>query len=106
MGDKMKPALDNAEVASYELFTQMSKIDWHVRFLDKDNQPMQTNVIYISSTCYEISHYNSKKEYVNLIAPITAWGAKRIVNKFLAGKIPARRKPKTIKRYTVQAEHQ
>ncbi len=100
----MKPALDNAEVASYELFTQMSKTDWHVRFLDKDDQPMQTNILYITSDCYETTPYNTKEEYVNLISPMTAWGAKRIVNKFLAGKTPARKEPKTIKRYTVQAE--
>lgn len=98
----MKPALDNAEVSSYELFTQRDRTDWYVRFLKSDGEIMSTNVIYIGKSCYETSLYNSRNEYVKLIAPITAWGAKRLVNKFLAGKIPAKREPKTIKRYTVQ----
>ena len=62
---------------------------WQVRFLDTHFKPIQTSILTISTT--GISRRNHADEWTTLNIPLTKFGAKRLVRKFLAGKI--RNKP-------------
>ena len=57
---------------------------WEVRFLDEEGNSIKTNTYSIFSDSVITTDHG--REWVGINWPITKWGAKRIVKRFLSGR--------------------